>query len=168
MKLHSLTTATAMILFISFLQSQEKLPDVDIFTLEGTRISSEKIQNDSVPMIMVFWKTYDDNCCKELMDLNDIYIEELKDKGVRIVAVCVDNIGNLDYIRPFVYGHDIEFEVYIDKNENFKRAMSIPAVPFTILFDKDAHPFCKFLGYCPAIDEMVCKKVDESLALAEE
>jgi len=167
MKLHFLTTATALILFINLSQSQENLPDVDLFTLEGTRISYEKIQNDSVPMIMVFWKTYDDKCCKELMDLNDVYIEKLKDKGVRIVAVCVDNNSKMDYIRPFVYGHDIEFEVYIDNNGNLKRAMNIPTVPFTILFDKDAQPFCKFLGYCPAIDEMVCNKIDKELAIAE-
>ncbi len=168
MKTSFLTAATVLMFLISLSQSQNNLPDVDLYTLEGTKISTLNIGKDSVPMIMVFWKTYDDNCCKELMDLNDVYIENLKDKGVRIVAVCVDNIGNLDYIRPFVYGHDIEFEVYIDKNGNFKRAMSIPTVPFTILFDKQAQPYCKFLGYCPSIDEMICEKVEESLVIADE
>ncbi len=168
MKPQLLTTATVLILFISLSQSQENLPDVDLFTMEGTRISSENIQNDSVPMIMVFWKTYDDKCCKELADLNDVYIEKLKDKGVRIVAICVDNVGKMSQIKPFVYGHDIEFEVYIDKNGNFKRAMSIQSVPYTILYDKDTQPFCKFPGYCPAIDEMVCEKIDHLFVTTDE
>lgn len=148
--------------------SQEILPDFNLYTLEGIKLSTQRIVNDSMPTIMVFWKTYDDKCCNELVDLNDVFVGKLKDKGVRVVAVCVDNTGNMDQVRTFIYGHDIEFDVYFDKNEEFMRAMSIPTVPFTILFDKYTQPYCKYLGYCPAIDEMLCKKVEESLALRVE
>ena len=57
----------------------------------------------------------------------------LKDKNVRVIGICLDVSGNMSNIKPFVYGNNIDMDVYIDKNGEFKRAMNIPDVPYNII-----------------------------------
>ena len=141
-----------------------KLPDVQIQTIEGFPISSSTITNDSMPMIMVFWKTYDQDACKHLFSVYETYDIVLREKGVKMVAICTDAIGRIDQIKPFICGHDIDVDVYIDKTGDFKQIMSVSKEPYTILFDDKMNINCQYSGYCAGSEDVLCKKVENCLA----
>ena len=140
------------------------LPDVPLFTLDGTEISTSSIKNDGMPMIMTFWKTYENDCCDQLIQLCNVYNQILKHQGVKMVAVCIDGKGCSQHVKPFVNGHDINIDVYIDKNGDLKRAMGVSDAPYNVLFDQDMKIYCRHAGSCSSIEDMVCQKVNECLA----
>ncbi|MCB2222367.1 MAG: redoxin domain-containing protein [Bacteroidetes bacterium] len=142
------------------IKAQNKmLPNAELYTLDGQCVNAQSISNDSLPMILVFWKTTDLKCCENLFMMNEAWKEELQSFGVKLVAICVDCIGKTDHVKPYVNGHAIEAEVYIDKNGDFRRKMAIPDGPYTILFDHDMNIHCQSRGYCPGADEELCEKV---------
>ncbi len=135
--------------FIHMAISQNQtLPDVELYTLDGVPVSATEITNNDKPMVMVFWKSNVKECCSQLSMINEIYVDEFKDKGVKVVAICVDCVGAIQHIKPFVYGNNLDIEVLIDKNGDFKRSMCVSSVPYTILFDQKMKAYCKYVGYC--------------------
>ena len=140
-----------------------KLPAVDLFTLDGIRINTASISNDNMPMILVFFKTYDNKCCENLFSICEAHEEMLAEKGVKMIAICIDCVGKIEHVKPFVYGHGLDIEVYVDKNGDLKRKMGIPDAPYTILYDQKMEVYCKYNGYCAGSQEMVCEKMNECL-----
>ena len=140
-----------------------ELPSVDLFTLEGNRIDASTITNNNMPMILVFFKTYDNKCCENLFSICEAHEEILAEKGVKMIAICIDCVGKIEHVKPFVYGHGLDIEVYVDKNGDLKRTMGIPDAPYTILYDQKMEVYCKYNGYCTGSQEMVCEKMNECL-----
>lgn len=155
--------AFCLCLSISLNAQISKLPSVDIFTLDGNKIDASTISNHDMPMILVFFKTYDNKCCENLFSICEAHEELLADQGVKMIAVCIDCIGKVNHVKPFVYGHGLNIEVYVDENGDLKRAMGIPNAPYTILYDQKMEVYCKYDGYCTGNQEMVCKKMNDCL-----
>ena len=165
MKTKVLVTGWVFFLFlVTSLNAQiSKLPSVELFTLDGTEIDASTISNNNMPMILVFFKTYDNKCCENLFSICEAHEELLAEKGVKMIAVCIDCVGKTDHVKPFVYGHGLDIEVYVDKNGDLKRTMGIPDAPYTILYDQKMEVYCKYDGYCTGNQEMVCEKMNECL-----
>lgn len=153
---------------LTSLAQNTKLPDVPLYTTDGKEISASSITNDSMPMILTCWKTTETDCCEQLLQLYNTYDEILKYQGVKMIAVCIDGSGCTQHVKPFVFGHGIGIDVYIDKNGDFKRAMGISDSPFTILYDNQMEKFCQHAGSCSNIDQLVCEKVNECLTAMNE
>ena len=135
------------------------LPSVDLYTLDGNQLNASTVQNDGMPMILVFFKTGDNKCMENLFDICEAHENELTGRGVKLVAICIDCIGKIEHVKPFVLGYDLKAEVYVDKNGNFKRAMGVPDAPYTILYDQRMQIFCEYSGYCGAAGDLVCEKM---------
>jgi len=165
MKPKVLTIATGLFLFLFFSSSAQinKFPNADLYNLNGKKIDAATISNENMPMLLVFFKTNDNKCRENLFQICDAHEEVLVKKGVKVVAVCVDCSGRVEHVKPFIYGHDLDVEVYVDKNGSFKRAMGIADVPCTILYDHQMKIYCKHVGYCAGTEELVCEKVNECL-----
>lgn len=152
---------------ISIMSQTNKLPSVDVFTLDGNRVNANSITNNNLPMVMVFFKTYDKDCLKHLTELNDVYEETLKNSKIKIVAICIDCNGQMANVKPFVSGRDLDMEVYVDKNGDFKRLLGVFDAPFTMLYDNEMNLVCKYNGYCSGNQVILCDKVKECLKKME-
>ena len=49
--------------------------------------------------------------------------------GVKIIAISTDDARNSSKVPAFVNGRAWDFEVYLDPNGDFKRAMNVNNVP---------------------------------------
>lgn len=165
-KISAVLILCSLIMSIGHTQMQS-LPDVELYTMEGTSIDAKGIFNNEKPMVMIFWKSTVKECCNQLNMLNEVYEDFFREKGVRVLAICVDCTGSMQHVKPFVYGHDFNFEVFIDKNGDFKRSMSVPEVPYTLLFDQDMNIFCRHIGYCESSEDLLCEKIEKCLAKSE-
>lgn len=145
----------------------QSLPNLDLLTLDGIKVNASEISNNDKPMVLVFWKTNEKECCDQLNMINDVYEDFFKQKGVKVVAICVDCVGKTQHIKPFVYGHDLDVEVYIDRNGDFKRSMNVSKVPYTILYDNKMDIYCQYVGYCNGSEDILCNKIDHCLAAIE-
>lgn len=122
---------------IELIAQNKSVPYVELLTLEGKSIKASEISNDGMPMIMFFFKTNDNESFNQLKEVNEFYGSGQISQKIKIVGICIDCTGQTQYVKHFVNGHNVNLEIYIDKNGDFKRAMSVSSVPYSIRFDRD-------------------------------
>lgn len=139
------------------------LPDIKIYTLEGSAISAGSVGIDDRMMVLVFWNPDDGKSLQQLRMLNDEYGSSIQDEKVKVVGICTNYSGTLQSIRPLVSGIGIGFEIYIDRNNDLKRAMNIPDILYTMIVDPemDIH---RYTGYCNNLLEMIVNQDNTGLA----
>lgn len=135
-------TLLTLILFVNLLaftqekiEKSYKLPEVNIKTPEGQTFNTSNISNNGKPVIISFWATWCTNCVKELNSISEVYGDWQKETGVKLVAISIDDARNSSKVMPFVNGRNWDYEVYLDVNKDFYRAMHVGNVPFTVLLN---------------------------------
>lgn len=121
-------------------QAQDKsrtIPAVDIKTLDGKNFNTAGITNNGKPIIISFWATWCKPCVNELNNIALRYEDWQEETGVKLVAISIDDARNLSKVAPFVNGKGWDYEVYLDPNSDFRRAMNVNMVPHTFLVNKD-------------------------------
>lgn len=131
-----------------------KLPEnVTIKTLDGQSVQSSVIQNDGKPMIISFWATWCKPCNRELNAIKEVYEEWQEETGVKLVAVSIDDARSASRVKPHVDGNSWEYEVYIDQNQDFKRAMNVVNVPHTFIVDGEGNIVWQHTSYVDGSEE---------------
>ncbi len=150
-----------MILFPSLLgfAQMNYPPDAGLRDLDGKVVSIRDIFGTGEPVLMVFWKTGSHKCFENLDLMNDSWEEVLRDRGVRLVAVCIDCNGSWCQVRPIVNGRNWEFENYVDVNGDFKRSMCVGEGPCNLLFDGEMHLLCRYNSGCSGSEDFVCGNI---------
>ena len=131
-----------MVLSAMILYSQEpekkqanKLPSVNLQTLEGDAFNTQDISNNGKPFIISFWALWCKPCQKELDAFSENYDEWKEETGVEIFAISIDDARSTAKVLPFASGKGWEFKLLLDPNGDFKRAMNVNMIPHTFLFD---------------------------------
>ena len=135
------------------------LPPVPLKNLEGQTISTKEISNEGKPMVVSFWATWCKPCIKELNSIQDVYEDWQDETGVKLVAVSIDDARNVPLVAPFVNARGWEYDVYIDANSDFKRAMNVVNVPHTFLLNGDGKVVYQHTTYAPGDEEELYEKI---------
>lgn len=109
--------------------------NITLKALDGSSVQTSAIQNDSKPMIISFWATWCKPCNRELNAIKEVYEEWQEATGVKLVAISIDDARSASRVKPHVDGQGWEYEVYIDQNQDFKRAMNVVNVPHTFVIN---------------------------------
>jgi len=139
------------------------IPNVDLKDIDGKTVSSSQITQAGSSTLVVFWKSSSSKCCDNLEMLREAWNETLRQKGVKLVAICVDCNGAWGHVKPLVNGNNWDFDTYIDVNGDFKRAMSVGEVPCTMLFDEDQNLVCRYNAVCTGSQDFICENIMEHL-----
>jgi len=116
-------------------EKHSKLPSIEVKTLEGETFNTADISNDGKPIILSFWALWCKPCIKELTTIAEVYDEWVEDTGVKLIAVSIDDARSTAKVGPLVNGNDWDYEVLLDQNSDFKRAMNVNMIPHTFLID---------------------------------
>lgn len=125
-----------------------KLPAVDIKDLQGGVFNTGDIKNDG-PTIVSFWATWCKPCVLELNTIAEDYIDWQEETGVKLVAISIDDARNTAKVAPYVNGQAWDYDVYLDANGDFKRAMNVNLIPYTFLLDKEGNIVWEHNSYAP-------------------
>lgn len=129
----------AILFFTVNLMAQEgkekTLPEVTVKTMTGESFNTLDIDNDGDPIIISFWALWCHPCIKELTTIADVYEEWQEDTGVKLYAVSIDDARSTAKVGPLVNGKAWEYEVLLDPNGDFKRAMNVNMIPHTFVLD---------------------------------
>ena len=113
------------------------LPAVTVRTLDGQAVSAATISkaSEGKPTIVSFWATWCKPCIAELTNIAEEYGDWQKESGVKLVAISIDDARNASKVAPLVRGKGWEYAVYLDQNQDLKRALNVNNVPHTFLLN---------------------------------
>ncbi len=140
-------TLALLLMFSSVALAQDKIPNIQLKDLSGNMIDANQLENEGKPMIISFWATWCKPCVRELNAVNDQYIDWQDETGVKLIAVSVDDSRNSSRVKPFVTSQGWEYEVYLDENQELKRALNVNNIPHTFLVDGNGEIVWQHNGY---------------------
>lgn len=135
------------------------IPAVSIKTLEGKAISTSTISNNGKPIIIAFWSTTCRPCIKELTAFADLYDELAGETGVKIVAISTDDSRTANNVRPMVNARSWDFDIYLDINGDFKRAMGVTDIPHLFIVDGNGKVVYQHTSYTEGSEYEVIEKI---------
>lgn len=147
------TLAFALIIGFSAHAQEQKIPSIQLKDLVGNMIDADTLNNDGKPIIISFWATWCKPCVRELNAINDQYPDWVEETGVKLIAISIDDSRNSARVKPFVKSQGWEYEVYIDENQELKRALNVNNIPHTFLLDGEGNIVWQHNGYTPGDED---------------
>lgn len=163
-KFFSVLTLCAAFMFSAVAGEGDKIPAVTVKKLDGSKVSSGTFSNNGKPMIISFWATWCKPCKKELDAIQENYAEWTKETGVKLIAVSIDDVRSSGKVVTDVKSKGWEFEIYLDENQDFKRAMNVNNVPFTFIVDGEGKIVWSHNSYTEGDEEKLYENVKKLLA----
>ena len=140
---------------------QAQLPKVTLKDLSGKQVSTDTLSNNGKPFIIDFFATWCKPCNRELDAISEVYEDWQKETGVKIIAVSIDQAQNINKVKPLVDNHGWEYDVLLDPNSDFKRALGVQMIPFVMIVDGKGNIVYKHNGYTDGAEEELIDKVRE-------
>lgn len=110
-----------------------QIPSVKIKNVGGTVVNTAELGTTDKPVIISFWATWCKPCIQELQTYHALYPEWQEKYGASLVAVSIDDARNASKVAPFIKSRTWMYEVLLDVNQEFKRAMNVNNVPHTFV-----------------------------------
>ncbi|MDP2387287.1 MAG: TlpA disulfide reductase family protein [Bacteroidota bacterium] len=136
-----------------------EIPSATVKKLDGSKVSTTGFNNDGKPIIISFWATWCKPCKKELDAIAENYSEWQKETGVKLIAISIDDARSSSKVAPDVKAKGWEYEVYIDENQDFKRAMNVNNVPHTFLLNGKGEIVWSHNSYAEGDEEILYENV---------
>lgn len=156
--------AALMLLLSSVGTAMAQLPSVNLRTLEGKNIDTATLSNDGKPFIISFFASWCKPCNRELSNIAEVYEDWQEETGVKLFAVSIDEGQNAQKVKPFVDNHGWEYDVLLDPNSDFRRALGVNMIPHVFIFDGEGNIVESRSGYTEGSEGHLIEKVREILA----
>jgi peroxiredoxin len=137
-------------------------PEARLMYLDGSEIPLSAQRGKYTAII--FWATWCSPCKKELDAIHENYADWIKETGVKLIAISIDDARSSVKVVTDVKMKGWEYEVYLDENQDFKRAMNVNNVPHTFLIDGNGHIVWSHNSYTEGDEEKLFENVKKLAA----
>ena len=139
--------------------AQKQLPDLYLSNLESKSLSLRNDFSEKDKLYLFsFWATWCAPCINELEEMNDLQSEWKKTINLEIIAVSTDDARTQKRVKPLINGKNWNYSVLLDTNQDFKRALSIVNIPYTIVV-KNGNIVHVQNGYVPGNEQELFEKL---------
>lgn len=129
--------------------SKKKVPSVELKDVNGKLINTGELDNEGHPIVISFWATWCTPCKKELNTIHEEFVDWVDETGVRLIAVSIDDERTKSRVVPYVDSKGWEYDILLDPNGEFKRAMGVNNVPHTFVIDGEGNIVYSHNSYVP-------------------
>ena len=143
---------TFCLLFVSLCAIAQDIPEVTVKNLSGDDISTSEFTNSKDIKVISFWATWCVPCINELDAISEMYQDWQEQTNVEVIAISTDDARTRRRVKPLINGKDWEFKIYVDENQDLKRALNINILPYVIVV-KNGKIIHTRTGYTPGSEE---------------
>lgn len=141
----------------------QTLPNMVLKDMNGNSVNMADYSKSGKITIVSFWATWCSPCKKELNNVQEVYDDWKTKYDLQLIAVNTDNARNVMKVKPYVAGQGWDYEVIMDVNQDFQRAMNIVQIPHTFLLDQTGKIVYQHSGYVEG-DEFALEEKIKQLA----
>ena len=139
--------------------SQKSIPNISLIDFEGKKTKIfEAIEDDKITIISL-WATWCFPCIKELDAINEVYDDWIEELEFNFIAVNVDDSRSVKRARALVNGKAWPYKIFLDSNQDFKRALGTSFIPQTLIV-KDRKILYQHTGYQPGDEDYLFEKLN--------
>ena len=149
------------LLAIAGMASAQTLPAVTLKDINGKTVQTDQLSNNGKPFIISFFATWCKPCNRELSAISEVYADWQDETGVKLIAVSIDQAQNINKVKPLVDSNGWEYDVLLDPNSDFKRALGIQMIPYVLIVDGKGNIVYKHNGYTEGAENELIEKVRE-------
>lgn len=138
-----------------------QLPVIQLKDLNGKVVDTSKLHNDGKPFVISFFATWCKPCNRELKAIHEQYIDWQEETGMKLIAISIDQAQNINKVKPLVDGEGWEYEVLLDPNSDFRRAVGVQMIPHVLIVDGKGKIVETRSGYTEGAEEHIIEKIRE-------
>lgn len=140
--------ATLLLILAAYTaHAQRKLPDVTVSDIAGRAVATSTLLTAGQPVVISFWSTICKPCLEEMGAYRDNYEAWNGKFPFQLVAVSVDDNRFNAKVKAIAAAAKWPATVLLDKNQQFKRALNVNAIPQVFLFDQAGKLVYTHAGY---------------------
>ena len=147
--------------------AEAQLPSVLLKNTEGKTIDTAELNNDGKPFVISFFATWCKPCNRELKAISEQYADWQDETGMKVVAISIDQAQNINKVKPMVDAEGWEYEVLLDPNSDFRRALGIQMIPHVLIIDGEGKIVESRSGYTEGAENHIIEKIREILKKQE-
>lgn len=146
------------------LNAQEKasanhLPSVTLKDLEGKTVNTAEITNQGKSIVLCLGTTYCKASVSFLDEVAEDYEEWQEETDVVVYYIATNDARSSAKVAPFVNVREWEYNVLLDPNSVFKRAMNVVNCPHVYVIDGKGDISFQKSGYTSELKEEVYQAI---------
>ncbi|MDE7381071.1 MAG: TlpA family protein disulfide reductase [Muribaculaceae bacterium] len=149
-------------LALASFSAMAELPSVLLKDIDGKTVDTATLSNDGKPIVISFFATWCKPCNRELKAIQEQYEDWQDETGVKVIAVSIDEGSEAQKVKPFVGRKGYEFQVLLDPNHDFKRAMGVNDIPHAFVVDGNGNITWSHQGYVDGGEADVYEEVKKA------
>jgi peroxiredoxin len=110
----------------------KRAPGFVAVTLDSAPAERTLADYTGSPVLLNVWATWCDPCREEMPSLERLH-RDTRSRGLRVVAISIDDPGQRDLIREFVQENGLTFDVLHDEQGTIMQQYLVRGVPQTFL-----------------------------------
>lgn len=144
--------------------AQAALPSVKLKDLKGRSVDTALLSNGGKPMIISFFAGWCKPCKRELNAINEVYDDWRDETGVKLIAISIDKAQDVSKVKPMVDAEGWDYDILLDPNSDFMRAMGIQQIPHLLIIDGQGKIVESRSGYTDGSEGHIIEKLREITA----
>ena len=142
------------IMVVCAMTMSAQVANVQLKDINGKTVQTASLANNGgKPVIISFWATWCKPCMRELKAIHEVYADWQDETGVKMYIVSIDQAQDANKVKPLVDGFGWEYEVLLDPNGDFKRAMNVQNVPHVFVINGKGKIVYNHAGYVDGGEE---------------
>lgn len=137
------------------------LPSVKLKDLKGRAVDTSTLNNGGKPMIISFFAGWCKPCKRELNAINEVYDDWRDETGVKLIAISIDKAQDIAKVKPMVDAEGWDYDILLDPNSDFMRAMGIQQIPHLLIIDGNGKIVESRSGYTDGSEGHIIEKLRE-------
>ena len=155
-------TILSLIFAVLAVAGMAQVPSTNLKDLEGKTVDTSKLSNDGKPIVIAFFASWCKPCNRELSAISEVYDEWQEETGVKLYAVSIDQGQNAQKVKPFVAAKGWPFDILLDPNSDFKRALGIGNIPHSLVIDGEGNIVYSHSGYAEGAENDLYEEVKKA------